>query len=234
MHQFRDKSVQQREMVALRAALLPRADGRRRARLPRPRGAGGGGPARAPRGHARRRADVQRALRRDAGRARGAHPAGRRARARPAGADAQDVHDGRHRAGHRLRARRARRRSRKKFKRAQTDSGREIVRAAGQARRHQPDRDPGRRRAAATRRRSSASSRAAATATSRRRSATRWPTGWRRCASATTSCAPTRRALEELLAEGAERARAIAAPVVADVRDAMGVGPARRSVGPAA
>ena len=41
-------------------------------------------------------------------------------------------------------------------------------------------------------------------------------------------------ALEEILADGAERARAIAAPVVADVRDAMGVGPARRSVGPAA
>jgi tryptophanyl-tRNA synthetase len=40
--------------------------------------------------------------------------------------------------------------------------------------------------------------------------------------------------LEEILAEGAERARAIAAPVVADVREAMGVGPARRSVGPAA
>jgi tryptophanyl-tRNA synthetase len=40
--------------------------------------------------------------------------------------------------------------------------------------------------------------------------------------------------LEGLLAEGAERARAISAPVVADVRDAMGVGPARRSVGPAA
>jgi tryptophanyl-tRNA synthetase len=35
-------------------------------------------------------------------------------------------------------------------------------------------------------------------------------------------------ALEERLAEGAERARAIAAPVVEDVRDAMGVGPARR------
>jgi len=41
-------------------------------------------------------------------------------------------------------------------------------------------------------------------------------------------------ALEERLAEGAERARAISGPVVADVRDAMGVGPARRSVGPAA
>jgi len=38
-------------------------------------------------------------------------------------------------------------------------------------------------------------------------------------------------ALEELLASGAEKARAIASGVVADVRDAMGVGPARGSVG---
>jgi tryptophanyl-tRNA synthetase len=41
-------------------------------------------------------------------------------------------------------------------------------------------------------------------------------------------------ALEEFLAVGAEKARALAAPVVADVREAMGVGPSRRSVGPAA
>ena len=34
-------------------------------------------------------------------------------------------------------------------------------------------------------------------------------------------------ALEERLAEAAERARALAAPVLADVRDAMGVGPVR-------
>ncbi len=40
--------------------------------------------------------------------------------------------------------------------------------------------------------------------------------------------------LEALLADGAERARAISGPVVADVREAMGVGPARKSVGPAA
>ena len=38
-------------------------------------------------------------------------------------------------------------------------------------------------------------------------------------------------ALEDILAAGAEKARAIAAPVVADVREAMGVGPPR-SVGP--
>jgi tryptophanyl-tRNA synthetase len=40
--------------------------------------------------------------------------------------------------------------------------------------------------------------------------------------------------LEGMLEEGAERARAIATDTLADVRTAMGVGPARRSVGPAA
>ena len=41
-------------------------------------------------------------------------------------------------------------------------------------------------------------------------------------------------ALEAILAEGAERRARSPRPIVADVRDAMGVGPARRSVGPAA
>ncbi|MGH2969284.1 MAG: tryptophan--tRNA ligase [Solirubrobacteraceae bacterium] len=40
--------------------------------------------------------------------------------------------------------------------------------------------------------------------------------------------------LEAILAAGAEKARAIASGTLADVREAMGVGPARRSVGPAA
>jgi tryptophanyl-tRNA synthetase len=39
------------------------------------------------------------------------------------------------------------------------------------------------------------------------------------------------RALEEILAAGAEKARAIAARTLADVREAMGVGPPRRHVG---
>jgi tryptophanyl-tRNA synthetase len=39
-------------------------------------------------------------------------------------------------------------------------------------------------------------------------------------------------ALEDMLAAGAEKARAIASGVVADVREAMGVGPVPRSVGP--
>jgi tryptophanyl-tRNA synthetase len=41
-------------------------------------------------------------------------------------------------------------------------------------------------------------------------------------------------ALEEILEAGADKARAIASETLADVRDAMGVGPARRSVGPGA
>jgi tryptophanyl-tRNA synthetase len=40
--------------------------------------------------------------------------------------------------------------------------------------------------------------------------------------------------LEGILEAGADKARAIAAGTLADVRDAMGVGPVRRSVGPAA
>jgi tryptophanyl-tRNA synthetase len=40
--------------------------------------------------------------------------------------------------------------------------------------------------------------------------------------------------IEDILEAGAEKARAIASGVVADVREVMGVGPARRSVGPAA
>jgi tryptophanyl-tRNA synthetase len=40
--------------------------------------------------------------------------------------------------------------------------------------------------------------------------------------------------IEDILEAGAEKARAIAAGVVADVREVMGVGPARRSVGPSA
>jgi tryptophanyl-tRNA synthetase len=40
--------------------------------------------------------------------------------------------------------------------------------------------------------------------------------------------------LEAVLEAGADKARAIAAPIVAEVREAMGVGPLKRSVGPAA
>jgi tryptophanyl-tRNA synthetase len=40
--------------------------------------------------------------------------------------------------------------------------------------------------------------------------------------------------LEEILEAGADKARAIAGPIVAEVREAMGVGPVKRSVGPPA
>jgi tryptophanyl-tRNA synthetase len=40
--------------------------------------------------------------------------------------------------------------------------------------------------------------------------------------------------LEDVFEAGAEKARAIASATVADVREVMGVGPVRRSVGPAA
>jgi tryptophanyl-tRNA synthetase len=40
--------------------------------------------------------------------------------------------------------------------------------------------------------------------------------------------------LEEILEAGADKARAIAAPIVAEVREVMGVGPVKRSVGPPA
>jgi len=43
-----------------------------------------------------------------------------------------------------------------------------------------------------------------------------------------------RDAIEDILEAGAEKARGIASVTVADVRERMGVGPARRSVGPAA
>jgi tryptophanyl-tRNA synthetase len=38
---------------------------------------------------------------------------------------------------------------------------------------------------------------------------------------------PDEEGLERTLAEGAERARAIAGPVMAEVRDVMGIGPRR-------
>jgi tryptophanyl-tRNA synthetase len=40
--------------------------------------------------------------------------------------------------------------------------------------------------------------------------------------------------LEEILEAGADKARAVAGPIVAEVREVMGVGPIKRSVGPAA
>ena len=98
------------------------------------------------------------------------------------------------------------RRSSRSSSSAQTDSGREIVRARRQARDHEPDRDPRDRPRHARRPRSSATSRARATATSRPPWARRSPRGWRPCASATSSCARTRPTIEAFLETGAEKA----------------------------
>ena len=115
---------------------------------------------------------------------------------------------------------------RRKFRRAVTDSGTRDRARARQAGRVQPDRDPRRGARRGPRGDRARVRRRAATASSRPPSATRWPSGWRRCASATPSCGATRRRSRSMLAAGAEKARAIACGDVADVRDAMGVGPA--------
>ena len=193
MHQFRDKSVQQREMVssgllfypvlmaadvlAYRAHEVPVGEDQRE--------------------HIELMRDVaralQRPLRRAARRARGAvsrrsargssTSRSRRGRCRPPAAREQGtvyVMDEPDVVRKEVQARADRLRARDRPR-------------AGQAGRHQPDRHPRRGAGRRRRRRSSATSTAAATATSRPRSATRWRSGSRRCASATRSCAATRR-----------------------------------------
>ena len=122
----------------------------------------------------------------------------------------------------------------RKFKRAVTDSGTDIVRAPDKPgisnliellARH-PRHERRGRRARVRRLR--------ATATSRSRSARRSSTTSRRCASATTTLRGDEAELERILAAGAERARAMAAETLADVRERMGVGPPARSVDPRA
>ena len=116
----------------------------------------------------------------------------------------------------------------KKIKRAVTDSGSDIVRAPDKPGVTQPHRHPGR---GARRRRRRRSSRRcappAATATSRRRPRRR----------SIEMLAPVREGyaelrgdeqrLEAILADGAEKARAMARETLGDVREAMGVGPPR-------
>ena len=148
MHQFRDKSRRAARAGLRGPALLPGADGRRRAGLPRRRGAGGGGPARAHRADARRRGGLQQALRRDARRARGQHPDGRRPRARPAGAREEDVDHRRHGEGHRLRRRGARGDRQEVQARGDRLRARDRRAATDKPGHHEPDRDPRGRRAA--------------------------------------------------------------------------------------
>ncbi len=151
---------------------------------------------------------------------------GRRAGDGPPGPDGQDVDHRRLRAGHGARPRPGGRRAQEGDERGHRLGlgGRPGARQGGDL---QPDRDPLGRARRRPRGESSASSRARATATS----SALWPTPSSptspRCASATPSCAPTRTGSSRSSSEGAEKARAIAAPTVAEVRDAMGIGPAR-------
>ena len=208
-------------------APLPGAAGRRRARLPRARGARRRGPARAPRADARRRAALQRALRRrrgGAGRARAPHPRRsaraswtcrtRRARCRrPAAASRAPSTCSTSRAA-----------IEKKFKSAVTDSGSEIRRGPEKpgvtnlieilaaVRGVTPEAIEAEFAERALRR----------VQGGRRRGGGRVP---RAGARALRAAARRRgRRSRTILAGGAERARAIAAQTLADVRERMGVG----------
>ena len=113
-----------------------------------------------------------------------------------------------------LRARRAR------DDRQEVPLGGDRLRARGrarprQARDLQPDRDPRGGSRASRPRRSNRSSTAPATARSSRRSPRRSSSTWRRCASATRTLRADEPALERVLGEGAEKARAIAADTLA-------------------
>ena len=114
----------------------------------------------------------------------------------------------------------------KKVKRAQTDSGSEVVRGPDKAgitnlieiyavaRGVDPDggrarvRGPGLRRVQAERGRGA------------------WPSCSRPCGSATASCGPNPDAIEAALRQGADRAREIAVPTMAEVHSVMGLGTA--------
>ena len=216
-----------------RTAVLPGADGRRRARLPRPRGAGRGGPARARGADARHRRALQQPLRRATGGARGPHPRGRRARPRPPRARAQDVDHRHFRAGHRLRARRAGRDP------AQVPARGRRLRARdrpprGQAGDLEPDRDHGRRSRDGT-----GGDRARVRRLRLRRLQDRGGgRGGRLAGPGALAVRGAARRSERARADrsrtGADKARAIASGTLADVREAMGVGPPRRSVPPGA
>ena len=235
MHQFRDKSLAQRELVSAGLLLYPVLQAADVLAYRAARGAGRRGPARAPRADARRRAALQRPLRRRRGsarRARAPHPRGRRADHGPAGADAQDVHD------RRLASRapctcstsptRSRRSSRapSPTRAARCAAIREkpgvtnLIEILAAVRGVEPARDRGRVRAGA------------ATASSRAPSAAAVvdylaPVRERYAAAARRRGARSRRSSPT----APQRAHAIAADTLADVRERMGVGaPRGRSV----
>ena len=118
----------------------------------------------------------------------------------------------------------------KKIKRAVTDSGDRDPPRPRQARRQQPHRRPRRRPRRHARRRSRRTCASArgygdlkgAVAEAVVEHARPGPRALRR------DPRPTRTALEAILAQGADKARALASDTLADVRDAMGVGAPRR------
>ena len=196
------------------------------------RGPGRRRPAPARRADAGDRPPLQRALRRDPGRARAPDPRGRRPDHGPAGAGAEDVDHRRHRGRHRARPRRAGRRSARSSAAPSPTPAARSSRRARQGRDHEPDRHP-RRRPRDQPRRGRArvrGRRLRRLQEGRRRGA--WSSSWRRSASATPSCAPTRRRWRRRSPPGAEKARAIAAPMLADVRERMGFGPSRSRLRP--
>ena len=142
MHQFRDKSVAQRQLVSAGLLLYPVLQAADVLAYRAARGAGRGGPARAPRADARHRAPLQRALRRDARGARAPDPDGRRARARPAGAGERKMSTTGGSEQGTVYVLDEPDAIRRKFKRAVTDSGAEVRARRRQARDHEPDRDP--------------------------------------------------------------------------------------------
>ena len=142
----------------------------------------------------------------------------------PAEPRVEDVDDRRHRGRARLHRRRARGHRQEGQARADRLGQRGGPRP-GQGRHHEPDRDLRGHARSRPRRRSSASSRARATARSSRAWGRRWPSCSRPCASATASCGPTRTRSRPRSGQGADRAREIAVPTMAEVHSVMGLGP---------
>ncbi len=229
MHQFRDKSQAQRELVSAGLLLYPvlqAADVLAYRAEEVPVGEDQREHLELMRDVARRFNAPLRRRRGGAGRARAPHPRGGRADHGPAGPDPQDVHDGLQRAGHRVRARRA------EGDREEAQERRHRLRQRGaprpaEARRQQPDRNPRRR---ARRRPRRDRERASQARYGELKTAV--------AAAVVDYLAPVReryeqlradeQALEAILHDGAARAQAIAAATLADVRERMGVGAPRR------
>ena len=227
MHQFKEKSEQQRELVSAGLLLLSRPPGGRRPRLSSRRGSGRRRPAPAHRADARHRRALQRALRRRPRRSRGQLSGGRRPDHEPPGPGDEDVDHLRLRAGDRLHPRRGRRGAKEDPQRGDR-LGRRGPPRPRQGGDHEPDRDPlgdsgGRARGGGARVRRLGLRRLQVGGRRRRR---RVPGPDPRALR--ESCAATRPPSRRSWPSGAEKARAIASETLADVREAMGIGPSRR------